>query len=695
MEKKLNAGFHTVGEKGLRFVNADGTEIEVTKDNINQFTTLDKVKFFVNQYPKLFGGVYATMGNQTVSEVSNAFDSLSSLNEEIARLNDEVSRLEKEKVTNVESLASLSDEQAENFLELLNPTSKDDEKKRVNESHFAVQNREDLKDFNKVLYCVDLLFSKSLEQEKELGNQKDEIEALKKESEDRQRKHEEELNFAGKAYNDLKEETGKKRKKSNVVLGLVSGVAALFMLVSAGLGVTLAKVVSKKNNTIDAQQGVIDEMKEDLENSDRKIAEIFGVEYKDHDTVISLLINKSSEIVNMAKAFGWSEKITNEKGEEIKNPISAYEFLTEQTDKISKFAEKLGYDQNKESMSSFIERIVNTEASDLLKEIEEFKQALKEKGFEVEEGKSLVDLLNDVYAKNDKEVSDAVKDAHVQFANLLSELGVSVSDILDENGNLDKTKFDAKVSEVVEMAVKNIETVQNLETKFNAVLSAFGSGKEVSDFDSIEDAFEAITDGYENKISEVEQRIEEYLKKAFLDAKIAKGDTYYAPSDFSSYEDATDFLLDYYETREEELEDRIEELEQEAGSNKDLKTELENCKSELESVKAQNQEYAETIEKLNQDKEELEDQVEELEQDVENYKKNETVLNNKIDDLKKQLETSGSMSNENQGNVSLDEKEEGGSTPVADDEKDEQNNAGKEDIDCGRKNNNDEDERYQ
>ncbi len=689
MGKKLSPGFHTVSEKGLRFVQEDGTEIEVTKENINEFSTLDKVKFFVNQYPHLFGGVFDAMGRQAVNEVSNAFDSLSVLNEKIALLNEEVSRLESEKVTNVESLASLSDEDAGEFLELLNPTSKEDETKRVNDSPLVVQTREDLNDFKKVLFSVDLLFSKSLEKELALGFKNAQIEDLKAESEERQKKYEEELIKSKKLVAEIdenKEKDAKKSKKSKIIVSIVSGAAALFFLVSAGLGITLVKVSSEKNKIIDDQNKVIEEIRGDLENSDRKIAEILGVEYKDHDTMLDLLVNRSSEIVNMAKAFGWSEKITNEKGEQVKNPVSAYEFLTQQTDNISKFAEKLGYEKDNESMSSFIERIMNTQASDLLREIEDFKQNLKENGFEVEEGKTLVDLLNDVYEKNDKDVSDAVKNAHLQFAGLLSELGVSVSDVLDENGNLDKTKFDAKVSGVVEMAVNNIETIQNLETKFNAVLSALGNDKEVSDFDSIEDAFDAITDGYENKIAEVDQKIEDYLKKAFLDAKIKNGETYYAPSDFSSYEEATDFLFDYHESREDALEDRIETLEKEVESNKNLKTELENCKSELATVRAQNQEYYNTIEKLTQEKSDLEDQVDELEQKVEDYKNNETVLNNTIENLKKELETSGSMTNGNQGGVVGDEKEENISTPVADDEKDDQNNAGNNNTGSGRDN---------
>lgn len=674
MGKKLNKGFHTTGEKKLRYVNEDGSEVEVTKDNIDEFDVVDKLKFFINQYPSLFGGVFDLMGKQVLKEVESLKNTTSHLdldvsNEEAVALLNKLNPIvdadvvledgELEEVVSsedegeaIEEVEEVEETEAETIVE---ETEDEEIVPRKFSSPLAVQSVDDLSDIEKLSYTLELIVDElksekeGLEVEKtELKNSLAETEdklaetAIKlDEAEDKIKEVEEKLVGAEERALTAETESKKGKKKTRIITAVLASTTALLLVISAGLGVSLVKKV--KN--IESQNEYIDELEKSLDEAEKNVANFFGVGDLDQTQMNGLLIEKYNEITKLASAFGWQSQIVNESGEMVKNPVSAYSFLIEESEKIEDFATKLGYDsENGETISEFIERVSDTNSEEILRQIEDFKNNLRENGFEVEEGKTLTELLRQVYDKNASDLSNEVKNAYVGFATLLSDLGVSVEDVLDENGNLDVSGFNGKVAEVVALAKDNLEAVQNLETKFNAVFESLGRSERVGDFESLEEAFEEIKDSYDEILNSVSGSFSDFLGKAFLEAKIPNGTSFYAPSDFASLEEAGDFLIEHYkqketpETNVAELEAKIAELESQISALKDEKAGLESQISNLETeLETQKSKYAELERKYNE------------------------VLSENV------------AGSENQGSSNVDEAETE-TTPVADESKDDESN---------------------
>lgn len=681
MGKKLNKGFHTTGEKTLRYVREDGTEIEVTKDNLGDFDIVEKLKFFINQYPKFFGGVFDLMGKQVVEDVEVLKSKSASLDldlskEEALALLDKLNPI-------VAPEASSEEEISEDETSADEEVAVEDESvvERKFSSPLAVHSIGDLGDIEKLSYTLDLLID-------EMERTRDEKHALEGEVTELSdyygsvvdKLDETTTRLAG-AESDLEseitehertrssllaertahEETKAKAKRYKRITALVAGLSAFWIGMSAGLGVSLFKKNEKIKDQagyIDSQGKYIDELENTLAEAEKNVANFFGVSDVDIDSLNSLMIEKNEEIKTLAEAFGWKSQVMDENGNMVKNPEGAYFFLLGQSGKIEDFATKLGYDaESGETISEFIERISNTDASEMLKQIEDFKKSLRDNGFDVEDGKTLTELLQQVYDKNASDISDEVKKAYVGFANLLSDLGVSVEDVLDENGDLDVSGFNDEVASVVKLAKDNLETLENLETQFDAVFESLGLEKKVKDFDSIEDAFDEIIDSYDEIVDSIDDSLSDYLDKAFLEAKIPNGTSYYAPSDFATLEEAGNFLIDY------------------CKNNKELKEKVSEYESQISTLTAEKANLQSQISSLETKVAELERQKSALESEKNNLEKNYKDLLDK--------DVSGSS---NQGSSGSADEKGTETTPVAGEEKDEQGNDGSSDSGSGKGN---------
>lgn len=220
----------------------------------------------------------------------------------------------------------------------------------------------------------------------------------------------------------------------------------------------------------------------------------------------------------------------------------------------AKVAEKYGYkagmtDENGNviTVKDFLENLINKDVSDIEQEIADLKQTIKDLGYSVDENKSASDIMKDIYGAFQDEkmsaVSSEVLASYMHFAELLKDLGISSSDILDENGNLATDKFDKSVEIVVGLAVKNAGQLQNIQAKLETMFDQFAIEGEVSDYPTLADAMQEVFDAYEEQNNTYKEMINNAIQTAFDVAGLKKenGDLY-SPADFASEESAIQFL---------------------------------------------------------------------------------------------------------------------------------------------------------
>lgn len=268
-------------------------------------------------------------------------------------------------------------------------------------------------------------------------------------------------------------------------------------------------------------------------------------------------------------------------------------------DSIKDLAERLGYKEgmkdengNVITIQVFLERKASEDEASLKQEIADMKQTLRDLGYEVDDGKTLSGIVKDVYDafQEDKKnaIANEVMSSYLHFANLLEDLGINPEEIVDENGNLDTSKFDKDVSAIVEGALNNANHLKQIQDKIDASFKALGITKtnengetvykSATDYANFADAITDIENAYGEKYEQLKDSVAKSIDNAFAVTGIKKADgTVYSSKDFETLEKAIDKLADECDEKFQnyidlidEKNDKIDELEVELGDTRDL-----------------------------------------------------------------------------------------------------------------------------
>ena len=491
-------------------------------------------------------------------------------------------------------LASLAtSEQAEDIVNGLNPYKEDGS--RTYDLDECVKSAEDIANAEKLRYSVNLacleLVNARMQAEKDrakIVELEAEREQLSKEIANRDEQH-------NVVVNNQQNQTPKK-KTTMIFAAITLGVAVL----ATSLGFNIAQGIKNKN----------------LENTVTTITE----EMKDKDQTIA---NQQAFIVSvteLAERLGYKEGMKDENGNVI-------------------------------TIINFLEKKASEDEVSLKQEIADMKQTLRDLGYEVDDGKTLSGIVKDVYDafQEDKKnaIANEVMNSYLHFANLLEDLGINPEEIVDENGNLDTSKFDKDVSAIVEGALNNANHLKQIQDKIDASFKALGITKtnengetvykSATDYANFADAITDIENAYGEKYEQLKDSVAKSIDKAFAVTGIKKEDgTAYSSKDFETLEKAIDKLADECD---------------------------EKFKNYIDLIDEKNDQIDELGNKLDETRDLLDKAYDEIDD-----------LNNKIEDLNQKIKDQ-EKANEDQNNSG--KEDDGGKVgPVAGEDKDQDNTGG-------------------
>lgn len=284
---------------------------------------------------------------------------------------------------------------------------------------------------------------------------------------------------------------------------------------------------------------------------------------------------------------------------------------------IKGLAERLGYQEgmkdengNVITVQVFLERKASQDEASLKQEIADMKQTLRGLGYEVDDGKTLSGIVKDVYDafQEDKKnsIANEVMSSYLHFANLLEDLGINPEELVDENGNLDTSKFDKDVSAIVKGALNNANHLKQIQDKIDASFKALGVTKtnengetvykSATDYANYADAITDIENAYSEKYEQLKDSVAKSIDNAFAVTGIKKADgTVYSSRDFETLEKAIDKLAEESDEKFQgyidlidEKNDKIDELEVKFAETRDLLdkayAEIDNLNNKIENL---------------------------------------------------------------------------------------------------------------
>lgn len=444
-------------------------------------------------------------------------------------------------------LASLAtSEQAEDIVNGLNPYKEDGT--RTYNLDECVKSAEDIANAEKLRYSVNLacleLVNARMQAEKDkakIAELEAEREQLSKEIAKRDEQHNVVVNTQQKPK--------KKTKKTVMIFAAITlGVA----LLATSLGLNIAQGVANRD-----LRGNIASIYAENESKDQTIAEQ------------QAFINS---IKGLAERLGYQEGMKDENGNVI-------------------------------TVQVFLERKASQDEASLKQEIADMKQTLRGLGYEVDDGKTLSGIVKDVYDafQEDKKnsIANEVMSSYLHFANLLEDLGINPEELVDENGNLDTSKFDKDVSAIVKGALNNANHLKQIQDKIDASFKALGVTKtnengetvykSATDYANYADAITDIENAYSEKYEQLKNSVAKSIDNAFAVTGIKKADgTVYSSRDFETLEKAIDKLAEESDEKFQgyidlidEKNDKIDELEVKFGETRDL---LDKAYAEIDSL---------------------------------------------------------------------------------------------------------------
>lgn len=444
-------------------------------------------------------------------------------------------------------LASLAtSEQAEDIVNGLNPYKEDGT--RTYNLDECVKSAEDIANAEKLRYSVNLacleLVNARMQAEKDkakIAELEAEREQLSKEIANRDEQHNVVVNNQQKPK--------KKTKKTVMIFAAITlGVA----LLATSLGLNIAQGVANRD-----LRGNIASIYAENESKDQTIAEQ------------QAFINS---IKGLAERLGYQEGMKDENGNVI-------------------------------TVQVFLERKASQDEASLKQEIADMKQTLRGLGYEVDDGKTLSGIVKDVYDafQEDKKnsIANEAMSSYLHFANLLEDLGINPEELVDENGNLDTSKFDKDVSAIVKGALNNANHLKQIQDKIDASFKALGVTKtnengetvykSATDYANYADAITDIENAYSKKYEQLKDSVAKSIDNAFAVTGIKKADgTVYSSRDFETLEKAIDKLAEESDEKFQgyidlidEKNDKIDELEVKFGETRDL---LDKAYAEIDSL---------------------------------------------------------------------------------------------------------------
>ena len=469
------------------------------------------------------------------------------------------SRIDQPKTQSVGiELASLAtSEQAEDIVNGLNPYKEDGT--RTYNLDECVKSAEDIANAEKLRYSVNLacleLVNARMQAEKDkakIAELEAEREQLSKEIAKRDEQH-------NVVVNNLQNQKPKKKTKKTVMIfaAITLGVA----LLATSLGFNIAQGVANRD-----LRGDIASIYAENESKDQTIAE--------QQAFID-------SIKGLAERLGYQEGMKDENGNVI-------------------------------TVQVFLERKASQDEASLKQEIADMKQTLRGLGYEVDDGKTLSGIVKDVYDAFQEDKKNAIANetmsSYLHFANLLEDLGINPEELVDENGNLDTSKFDKDVSAIVKGALNNANHLKQIQDKIDASFKALGVTKtnengetvykSATDYVNFADAITDIENAYSKKYEQLKDSVAKSIDNAFAVTGIKKADgTVYSSRDFETLEKAIDKLAEESDEKFQgyidlidEKNDKIDELEVKFGETRDL---LDKAYAEIDSLNTK-------IENLNQ-----------------------------------------------------------------------------------------------
>ena len=446
-------------------------------------------------------------------------------------------------------LASLAtSEQAEDIVNGLNPYKEDGT--RTYNLDECVKSAEDIANAEKLRYSVNLacleLVNARMQAEKDkakIAELEAEREQLSKEIASRDEQH-------NVVVNNLQNQKPKKKTKKTVMIfaAITLGVA----LLATSLGFNIAQGVANRD-----LRGDIASIYAENESKDQTIAEQ------------QAFINS---IKGLAERLGYQEGMKDENGNVI-------------------------------TVQVFLERKASQDEASLKQEIADMKQTLRGLGYEVDDGKTLSGIVKDVYDAFQEDKKNAIANetmsSYLHFANLLEDLGINPEELVDENGNLDTSKFDKDVSAIVKGALNNANHLKQIQDKIDASFKALGVTKtnengetvykSATDYANYADAITDIENAYSEKYEQLKDSVAKSIDNAFAVTGIKKADgTVYSSRDFETLEKAIDKLAEESDEKFQgyidlidEKNDKIDELEVKFGETRDL---LDKAYAEIDSL---------------------------------------------------------------------------------------------------------------
>lgn len=444
-------------------------------------------------------------------------------------------------------LASLAtSEQAEDIVNGLNPYKEDGT--RTYNLDECVKSAEDIANAEKLRYSVNLACLELVNARMQAEKDKAKIAELEAEREQLSK----EIASRDEQHNVVVNNQQKPKKKTKKTVMIFAAITLGVALLATSLGLNIAQGVANRD-----LRGDIASIYAENESKDQTIAEQ------------QAFINS---IKGLAERLGYQEGMKDENGNVI-------------------------------TVQVFLERKASQDEASLKQEIADMKQTLRGLGYEVDDGKTLSGIVKDVYDafQEDKKnsIANEVMSSYLHFANLLEDLGINPEELVDENGNLDTSKFDKDVSAIVKGALNNANHLKQIQDKIDASFKALGVTKtnengetvykSATDYANYADAITDIENAYSEKYEQLKDSVAKSIDNAFAVTGIKKADgTVYSSRDFETLEKAIDKLAEESDEKFQgyidlidEKNDKIDELEVKFGETRDL---LDKAYAEIDSL---------------------------------------------------------------------------------------------------------------
>ena len=444
-------------------------------------------------------------------------------------------------------LASLAtSEQAEDIVNGLNPYKEDGT--RTYNLDECVKSAEDIANAEKLRYSVNLACLELVNARMQAEKDKAKIAELEAEREQLSK----EIASRDEQHNVVVNNQQKPKKKTKKTVMIFAAITLGVALLATSLGLNIAQGVANRN-----LRGDIASIYAENESKDQTIAE--------QQAFID-------SIKGLAERLGYQEGMKDENGNVI-------------------------------TVQVFLERKASQDEASLKQEIADMKQTLRGLGYEVDDGKTLSGIVKDVYDAFQEDKKNAIANeamsSYLHFANLLEDLGINPEELVDENGNLDTSKFDKDVSAIVKGALNNANHLKQIQDKIDASFKALGVTKtnengetvykSATDYVNFADAITDIENAYSKKYEQLKDSVAKSIDNAFAVTGIKKADgTVYSSRDFETLEKAIDKLAEESDEKFQgyidlidEKNDKIDELEVKFGETRDL---LDKAYAEIDSL---------------------------------------------------------------------------------------------------------------